>query len=83
MECDVMINVKRDRYVKVVSELLETAHNMVPQSAVDGVVNRELVQLLDTISSLVDDHLQPARPYVEAMIHKSVFVAHAFQEVDA
>lgn len=78
-----MINVKRDRFVKVVSGLLETAHNMVPQSAVDSVVNRELVQLLDTISSLVDDHLRPAKPYVEELVHKSVFVEHAFQEVDA
>jgi hypothetical protein len=78
-----MINVKRDRYVKVVSGLLETAHNMVPQSAADSVVNRELVQLLDTISSLVDDHLRPSKPYVEEMIHKSEFVEHAFQEVDA
>ena len=78
-----MSNVKRDRYVKVVSGLLETAHNMVPQSAADSVVNRELVQLLDTISSLVDDHLRPAKPYVEELVHKSVFVEHAFQEVDA
>lgn len=78
-----MSNVKRDRYVKVVSGLLETAHNMVPQSAVDGVVNRELVQLLDTISSLVDDHLRPAKPYVEELVYKSEFVEHAFQEVDA
>jgi hypothetical protein len=78
-----MINVKRDRYVKVVSGLLETAHNMVPQSAADSVVNRELVQLLDTISSLVDDHLRPAKPFVDELVHKSVFVDHAFQEVDA
>ena len=62
-------SVKTDRFVTVVSGLLERARGMVERASSDRVAARDLCDLLETASNLIDDHANPKpRGYADVLV---------------
>jgi len=62
-------SVKTDRFVAVVSGLLERARDMVERAGSDRIAARDLCDLLETASNLIDDHTNPKpRGYADVLV---------------
>jgi hypothetical protein len=67
---DTVTKVKKDRFVTVLSDLINRAQSMVERASSDKVAARELCDLLETVANLVDDHANPKpRGYVDVLVH--------------